>query len=257
MIKRALVTGATSGVGESVARLLAFKGIHLILAGRNESKLESLREELSILVEVKTISGDLENPQDRLVLIDLMKELQPDLLINNAGFGLYGEVLNSPTKEQLSILEVNGMVVMELTIEMAKMVVSQHKPGIIVNISSVAGFIVFPLSAVYAASKAFVTHLSQSLDFELRSKGVRVLAFCPGMIDTAFQERAGGERNEKESLGVMTPQFVAEKIWNQIEKLSPLVIVDWKYRLLLILSKIIPNKWIASIQASTIAKRIK
>lgn len=255
MVNRlALVTGATSGIGKAISELFAKKGINLIISGRNLNELLILKDDLSKLVDVKEVQADLSDDQDRQKLVHIIHENVPDILINNAGFGLYGEALVYSTGEQLKILDVNGKAVLELTLEAARSMISHSKKGIILNVSSAAGFQVFPNMAVYAASKAFVSNFSQALDFEFKSYGIRVLTLCPGMVATNFQKRGGSTVEQHH--GMMTSSFIADQIWNQIEQLNRMRIVDWKYRIMTHLSKLLPTGWISPYLQKIIAKRI-
>lgn len=252
----ALVTGATSGIGNELCGLLARKGINLMISGRNQAELDLLRNSLSSIVSVQSYRADLSTSEGRRCLISALHEHVPDIVINNAGFGLYGEALTYSVEEQSEILEVNGKAALELSLEAARTMVSQGKRGVVLNVSSAAAFQIFPSMAVYAASKAFVNHFSQAFDFEMKPYGVRVLAICPGMVATDFQRRAGAEaRPVKE--GFMLPSFVAEQIWRQIEEQKPLMIVDWKYRFLTCLSSMLPKRLTASIGKRIIDSRIK
>jgi uncharacterized protein len=250
----ALVTGATSGIGKATCELLAQKGYDLVITGRKQEELHLLKEYLSRHTYVESLPVDLNQCHDRQHLISLLRERAPDLVINNAGFGLYGEALTYSTKEQIGILEVNGMAVLELTLEAARALASKEKKGVILNVSSAAGFQIFPNMAVYAASKAFVNHFSQAFDLEVKRYGIRVLTLCPGMVATEFQKRAGAI--SAQDLRAMTPSFVAEHIWKQINRLDSLSIIDWKYRLLTFLSSFIPMRCIAAVEQRIIAKRI-
>src|ERR1700728_1079087 len=116
----ALVTGASSGIGEAVARLLADKGIPLIIHGRNKEKLEKLAAELTLKVNVWIIIGDLADREGRDQVIKVINDRLPDLVINNAGFGLFGDVLTYSTQDEMKILEVDGNATVELTIEAAR-----------------------------------------------------------------------------------------------------------------------------------------
>jgi short-subunit dehydrogenase len=142
-----------------------------------------------------------------------------------------------------------------MTLEAARTLISANKKGVILNVSSGAAFQILPNMAVYAASKAFVSHFSQALDFEIKKEGVRVLTLCPGMVATDFQKRAGGKFDSQQA-GVMTASYVAEQIWSQIEQLEPLRIIDWKYRFLTFLSFLLPKSWTAAFVGRNIAKRI-
>jgi uncharacterized protein len=251
----ALVTGATSGIGKAACELLASKGLDLVITGRNQEQLELLQKTLSKDVSIETLQADLSHPQGRVDVISVLHQQSPDIVINNAGFGFYGEALTYSTEEQVDILEVNGRAVLELSLEAARALVSKGKKGIILNVSSAAGFQVFPMMAVYAASKSFVNYFSQAFDFEVRRHGIRVLTLCPGMVATNFQKRAGSVDTQA-TTGAMSPSFVAEQIWKQIERLDPLSIIDWKYRLLTFVSYFVPTSWIAAAAGGIIAKRM-
>ena len=245
----AIVTGASSGIGEALCRLLASKGIDLIITGRNTTALGELANSLSGQVKVIVQPFDLSLAEHRKKLIDLIHAFVPDLVINNAGFGLYGEALSYDTAEQLEIVNVNASAVLELTLEAARAMVAKNQKGIIVNISSAAGFLPFPCFSVYAASKAFVNNVSEGLDAEMRPYGIRVLAACPGMVATRFRQRAAGEtarpgqdKAKHSSFEVMSASTAAEEIWKQIQKQTPVRIFNWYYRILIFLARFVVPK---------------
>lgn len=235
----ALVTGASSGIGKALCEILASQGVNLIINGRDLNQLEQTAFSLRSKVNVKIIQADLSQPKERGAVVEMIRLFSPDLIINNAGFALYDDAIHYPTEQQLQILEVNGMAVLELTLEGAKALKNAGKKGVIMNVSSVSSFFVFPYFSVYAASKSFVNELSQSLDYELCEEGIRVLAACPGMVDTNFRMRSGGTALENKQ-GIMTAQYAAEQIWKQIIQLKPLNIFDWKYRLAVLVRHLIP-----------------
>lgn len=253
--KIALVTGATSGIGKALCRLLAKKGFTLLITGRNEAELDSLISELSPNVILKSVKADLTLHEGLLAVTEAIQAFCPTLVVNNAGFGLYGDALSYPNDEQEKIIDLNVKALAEIALEGARTLISNHKKGVVLNISSAAAFQIAPGMAVYAASKAFVNSFSQSLDEELKSYGVRVLAACPGKVDTSFSERAG-RIGHAEKRGVMTPEYVAEALWDQLVKLKPLQIIDWKYRVLTALSYCVPRSWTASVFKKNIADRI-
>jgi len=248
---QALITGATSGIGECLAHLLAKKEIPLILTGRNREKLEELKTQLSERVPVTIVEADLALKEGRDSLIQVIQEKTPDLVINNAGFGLYGSILRYSVAEQMKIFEVDGQAVLELTLEAAHALHNAGKNGVILNVSSAAGFFVFPSFAVYAATKDFVTHVSASLDYELAPKGIRVLAACPGMVKTEFRHRAGG-RLDKDKIEWMSAEFAAQEIWKQIVSGKRTHLFNWKYRLAYWFSRLIPQGVLAHFQQKTI-----
>lgn len=255
----ALVTGASSGIGEAVAFLLASKGISLIISGRDESRLSALAEKLRVSVDVSIVIAELANPQGRLKIVDAIRNKRPDLLINNAGFSLYGDALTYPSAKQMEILEVNGAAVLELSLAMARTLVTAGKKGVVVNISSAAAFNPFPSMAVYAASKAFVNTFSESFDEETRPLGIRVLASCPGMVETRFRERAGGNKPPTtlaDAWMTSSAESAAREIWQQIERQQKVRIFDWKNRFLLWLTRLlIPRAWVGRYLQSGIKDR--
>lgn len=252
----ALVTGASSGIGRALCFILAEKGINLIISGRNLNELEETAQVLRRNVAVQIVQADLAIPHERKTLIELIRLRAPDLVINNAGFALYNDAILHETEKQMQILEVNGMALLQITLEAAKAMKAHKMRGVIMNISSVAGFFIFPCFSVYAASKSFVNELSQSLDYELAPEGIRVLAACPGMVDTNFRVRSGGTSNIKKE-GLMTAQYAAEQIWNQINQKKRLNIFNWKYRLAVLARHFIPQFLYSKILKKNIKERCK
>ena len=242
----ALVTGASSGIGEALCRVLAKNGVSLLITGRNREKLALLANELKPFVSVEFFTADLNQNLGRAIVIEKIYQKVPDLIINNAGFGLYGQVLTHETKKQMEIFEVDAATVLELSIEGARALVSAGKPGVILNVSSAAAFQIFPSFAVYAASKAFVNSFSESFDEETKQYGIRILAACPGMVDTKFRERASEGSETKKYSFSMSPETAAKEIWKQINKKKVIYIFDWKYRLVTFLKKLLPNRFVLS-----------
>lgn len=252
----ALVTGATSGIGEALCQLLADKKIPLIISGRNQPKLESLKKELTKQnIDVTIIAADLAHANERQKIIKLIHERSPDLVVNNAGFGLYGAALTHPTQAQMDILNVNGNAVLEISLEAARTLASNNRKGIIMNVSSAGAFQVFPSLAVYAAAKTFVNQVSQALDAEMKSYGVRILSACPGMVETEFAKRAAGSQESPNLMISMTPSEAARQIWWQIENEKPVHIFDWRTRWATYLSRCLPTSLVTKIIRSTITSR--
>lgn len=252
----ALVTGATSGIGTALSRLLARKGINLILTGRNEAQLNALSIELGSLVAIQTIAADLSTIEDRHNIVRMIRKETPDLIINNAGFGLYGKAINHEVSEQLDIVDVNVTALLEFTLEGAKALKEKKKQGVILNVSSTAGFYTFPYMAVYTASKAFVNNVSQALDMEMQKSGIRILAACPGMVATNFSKRAGGKEETIPGGIVMTPEYAAEEIWSQIIRRDPLYLFSRFYRWVTrYLVPLMPRAWVLNIVKNNINSR--
>ncbi len=254
MKKCALITGASSGIGEVLARLLASKGYTLILTGRNQQRLEKIAQEVQAK---KSIVADLQNPAQRQEIVTLIQEQLPDLVVNNAGFGIYGDALSIPVSDQLSILKVNAAVPLEFTLEAVRAWVSAGRQGIVMNISSVAGELPCPGMSVYGASKSFLTHVSSALNTELNSKGIHVLASCPGMVATDFVNRAAKKPVHLQQGPVMSSSYAAQQIWRQIEKRQEKHIFNWQYRLgSLFATYFMPRSWVKKIIWNRIKQRL-
>lgn len=190
----ALITGASSGIGEAFARLLAAEGSSLILVARSEVKLQALAAELAerYNIHAEVIVADLSVVGvTRRVWEEVAAHgLAVDLLINNAGFGSYGtfDFLALPLETQQISLNITALV--ELTHLFLPGMLAR-KSGAVINVSSTAGFQPVPYMAVYGATKAFVLSFSEALWSEYRPRGIRVLALCPGATASAFKEVAG------------------------------------------------------------------
>lgn len=238
----ALITGASSGIGESLASLLADQGINLIIHGRDISRLENVADRLRSKVQVTILVADLAQADDRAKVVQCIHELQPDLVVNNAGFGMYGDALTHETSKQMDILMVDAAAVLEISLEAARTLVSFDKKGVVMNVSSAAAWPIFPAFAVYGACKAFVNQFSESFDEEVKHLGVRVLACCPGVVATGFRQIAGGGANRGDQMEPMSAEFAAQEIWNQIQSGQKIRIIDWRYRALIFLVRYIMPK---------------
>ena len=184
-----LITGASGGLGEAFAEQLAERGSNLVLVGRSEDKLQALARRLerqsSITATVLTADLASSDEVDQLISNLKTRSIDVDLLINNAGFGVFQKFLETPLERQIEEIDVNVRAVVLLTHALAPAMVARKKGGVI-NLSSSAGFQPVPGANVYAASKSFVLLFSEALAQELVATGVRVLAVCPGPVATGF-----------------------------------------------------------------------
>ena len=187
---KALITGASSGIGRDMARYLAKKGYDLILVARREERLNELKSELSG-VSVKTIVTDVGDKDKCLSLYEQVRDEGVDMLINNAGFGLAGEFCETDLDTELNMIDVNVRTVHILTKLFLRDFVSRDS-GIILNVASSAGFMPGPLLSTYYATKNYVLRLSEAVYEELRRKGSRVSisVLCPGPVNTEFNRVA-------------------------------------------------------------------
>jgi short-subunit dehydrogenase len=184
-----MVTGASSGLGEEFSRQLAAQGCHLVLVARSEDTLNrlaaSLRQKYGI--ETTVIAADLSSAPavDRVIAEVKSRGLKVDLLVNNAGLGVFQNFLNTPVERQLEQVDLNVRSLVTLTHAFAPGMLEAGRGGVI-NIASSAAFQPLAGADVYAASKAFVLFFSEGLALELEKRNVRVLAACPGPVATQF-----------------------------------------------------------------------
>jgi uncharacterized protein len=192
MALTALITGASGGIGEQLARVFASHGHNVVLVARSQDKLEALAAELSTKHGVKTypVKADLANPTAGALLVEQLDQQLPiDILVNNAGFGDYGEFAAGPLDKQLEMIQLNIATLTELTHRFLPQMLSR-KQGYILQVASTAAFMPGPLMSVYYASKAYVLSFSEALREELKGSGVHISALCPGPVATGFQGRA-------------------------------------------------------------------
>jgi short-subunit dehydrogenase len=191
--ERAMVTGASAGIGTAYAQALAAQGTHLVLVARNVERLEKLAQECrtDYNVDVEVLPADLSDPQQVAhVERRLFDSPRLDLLVNNAGIGTFGAFQAHPVGAELRQIDLNIGALVRLThAGIASM--TRHGSGTILNMSSIMALAPFPGAAIYAASKAFVSSFSEALHEELRGTGVTVTAAMPGIVQTEFMKEHG------------------------------------------------------------------
>jgi short-subunit dehydrogenase len=217
----ALVTGASSGIGEAFARNLAARGIDLLLVARTKDALERLAADLRRLhaVGVEVLPADLTRPEAAGTLFEKTEGAgrRVGLLVNNAGFGLNGPETDLPLDRVLELLRLNVVATAELT---HRFLVAMKKrgEGAILNVASTAAFLPAPYFAAYSASKAFVLSFTHALHEEVRREGVTVTCLCPGYTKTAFHGVAGMRGAEATPFPEMSAERVAEIGLNAVER---------------------------------------
>ena len=190
--KTVLLTGASTGIGYAMAHMLSDKGANLIITARGRDKLEDLAKELHAKnTQTHIFPLDISQPNSAQDLFKQIDEanLKVDLLINNAGYGRWGEFTEIQMQDYENMIQLNITSLTELSYLFANKMVERGSGGII-NIASTAALYPIPYSAVYAATKSYVLSLSEALNFEYSSKGIRVMAVCPGATESKFVERA-------------------------------------------------------------------
>jgi uncharacterized protein len=205
-----LITGASGGIGYELAKLFARDHRNLVLVARSADKLAQIAAELQAHgVTVKTIPLDLGTPPAPKFLFGQLEGTPIDILINNAGYGAYGEFAQMPEEEILGQINLNITALTELTLLFLPPML-QRRAGRIMNVASTAAFQPGPMMAVYYASKAYVLSFSEAIANELRNSGVTVTCFCPGATHTGFAKRAGTENSRLfKQLGAMNAEKVA------------------------------------------------
>ena len=207
-----LITGASGGIGYELAKLFARDHHNLVLVARSGDKLAQVAAELRAQnVTVRTIVLDLASPPAPKFLFDQMQTegIAIDVLINNAGFGAFGEFAQMSNEEIFGQIQLNITALTELTRLFLPPMLASHS-GRIMNVASTAGFQPGPLMAVYYATKAYVISLSEALANEVRKSGVTVTCFCPGATHTGFAKRAGNDKSRLfQQLGAMNVERVA------------------------------------------------
>jgi short-subunit dehydrogenase len=195
--RSALITGASSGIGEAFARGLP-RATALLLAGRDRDRLSKLAQELTSPGRVvRIVTADLSEDQERGAAIAAAESAEVDLVINNAGIGKLGRVIENTPERESEMVKVNALTPVEICRALIpgmlrRAEAKQARAGII-NVSSAAAFGPMPFFATYAASKAFLLHYTEALAEELSDRPIDVLALCPGATKTRFFERAGIE----------------------------------------------------------------
>lgn len=251
----ALVTGASAGIGEEFARQLARRGMNVVLTARREARLRALAAEIEAEYGVQTgvVAADLAEPGAADRVWEAACAIgQVDLLVNNAGFGAQGWFTQVDRATHAAMVQVNSIAPMEL----AHHAVAAMRPrgeGGILNVASIAAFQPVPRLATYAASKAFLLSLSESLWVENQKYGLRVVALCPGLTPTEFQEVAGTEIREG-SFGVRTPEQVVKAGLDALERGRSYEIPGWENKAAMAAVRLIPRGPVTRIMKSVVRR---
>ena len=247
----ALITGASSGIGECFARALAARGRNLVLVARSQDKLTALAQEVAAqhAVRAEVVPLDLSEPGASVRLAQLLRErnLAVDLLINNAGFGAQGEFWKIALERQSEMLRLNIQALVELTYLLLPAMI-EARLGAILNVSSTASFQPVPYTAVYSATKAFVTSFSMSLAEELRPYGVRVVTLCPGGTRTHFFDASQYEKRDFAG-GLQTPEEVVRVGLKALQRGGGLAISGLINKLQVASQRLAPRALVARVAA--------
>lgn len=240
----ALVTGASSGIGAEFARQLAARGMHLVLTARREDRLRELAEELHRRHAAKCviIPCDLAavDGAARLWADVEQRGIEVHVLVNNAGFSIVTEIADAPLDRLLDMVRVNVAAVTELTYR-ALLPMLGRRSGAVINVSSLTGFQPVAYRAVYAASKAYILHFSESLWAEARDFGVHVMAVCPGTTRTELFDLAGVP-SWLQSRRSQSPEQVVKAALRALRKQQPVCIPGVRNRLLTLFGRFLSRR---------------
>jgi short-subunit dehydrogenase len=240
-----LITGASSGIGADLARVVAREGHDLVLVARSRDRMDELARELreSTGAVARVLPIDLSVPGAAGTLKEQVtrERLAVDVLVNNAGFGMRGPFIELDPARQLEMIQVNLVALTELTRLFVPDMV-RRGAGRILNVASTAAFQPGPLMTVYCATKAYVLSFSEALAEELKGSGVTVTCVAPGATETGFGEIASVSATRLFRSGTMSSRAVAEAAWAATRKGAALVVPGWRNRLLSVSVRFVPTR---------------
>ena len=247
---KALVTGASSGIGKEITLELARRGYEIIAVSKDEERLETLKKEVPQVIEC--ISMDLSKEENCFNLYEQVKEYDIEVLVNNAGFGTVGEFVNTDLKWELSMIDTNCKAVHILFKLFLKDMVAKNK-GYILNVASIAGFAPGPNMATYFATKSYVYRLTQSVWQELKwnKSDVKVCVLCPSPTHTNFDEVA----NVKFNMNYLKSSYVAKSGIDAMFKGKWCITPGFLGKGAKVISKILPDRIVGKIMGSVPKKR--
>ncbi len=248
---KALITGASSGIGLDIAKYLALKKYELILVARNKDKLEKLQEILPTKVTI--IVADLSNEQKVKELYILTKRENIDILVNNAGFGDFGYFTETELTKELNMINTNIKAVHILTKSFLKDM-EQKNSGYILNVASSAAFQPGPLMSTYYATKSYVYQLSEAIYYEQKRKksNVHISVLCPGPVETNFNQVAG----VKFGIKPLKSNAVAKYAIDQMFKNKMLIIPGFKMKCAKFFSRFLSDKYLLRVTYKIQKKKV-
>ena len=232
MTPATVITGASAGIGAELARVFAGHGHALVMVARREQRLAALAAEIAAAGKPAplVLPVDLAQPDAAARLGEVLaaRELAPQYIVNNAGFGLVGRAADLDVAEQLAMIDLNVRALTDLSLAFVDSLARQS--GGLLNVASVAGFFPGPGAAVYYAGKAYVLSLTEALHAELAPLGIRVTCLCPGPVATEFQARAGVANAPEWPLAVSAERVAAEA-YRGLMSGKRIVLPGWPNRL--------------------------
>lgn len=254
---RALVTGASSGIGSAFSHALRARGARLVLVARRAQRLSDLSNVLGGPPDVAVLPLDLTSPDAVSVLMTFLhdRSIAVDLLINNAGVGWTGPFIEQPEQSIRQIIDLNVGALVALTRALLPGMIERGRGGI-VNVVSTSAFQAVPFLDVYAASKVFVLSFTEGLATELKGTGVRVQALCPGLTESEFHETSGTARVPFTKTKMMSAEAVVESSLRALDRGRPLrVIPGWQNRSVAGVQRFLPRAMVRGVAANLFRPR--
>lgn len=253
-----VITGASAGIGEALAHMFARNGHALVLVARRAGKLKSLAAAIEKNGHPRplVLPLDLGKPggADRIRKCLAAKKLEPQFIVNNAGFGLFGRAAELPLARQLAMIDLNVRTLSELSLSFADSLAA-HRGGLL-NVASVVSFLPGPGMAMYYATKHFVLSLTKSLHREWKSRGIRVTALCPGPVPTEFQAVAGLSASALPALMTVSAEKVAELGYRGLMAGKPRVIPGLVNKIITKVYRIMPRTLFARLTDISQSRRM-
>ena len=253
-----LITGASTGIGAAFARKLAARGRNVLLVARSEDKLIALCNELGRLTSIRAqyVTLDLREPDAGAQLFEETKkrELEIDMLINNAGFGSMGEFVKLDIDRELEMIQLNVRAVVDLTHRFLPPM-RERKRGTIINVASTAAFQGVPYMATYAATKAFVLSFSEAIGEENRLHGIHVMALCPGVTETNFFEASKIDKPPMRT--IQTAEEVVDTALRALARQKSVVVSGWTNWLTVEAERFVPRSMVTKVAAKALRSRFE
>lgn len=239
---KALITGASSGIGRDIAKVLSKKGYELILVARDKEKLEKVESEIE--TKVRSILLDLSVEENCKKLYEEVKKENIDLLINNAGFGVYGKFTDTELEKEVNMIYTN-IIAVHILLKLFLKDMKKRNHGQILNVASSAGFMPGPLMSAYYASKAYIIRISEGIREELKKEHSKVSlsVLCPGPVRTNFNKVAGVNFG----LHSLSSNYVANYTVRKLEKRKFMIIPGLLMKIIHVGTKIFPNNIISKL----------
>jgi len=253
-----LITGASTGIGAAFARKLAARGRNVLLVARSEDKLIALCNELGRLTSIRAqyVALDLQQPDSGAQLFEetQKRELEIEMLINNAGYGSMGDFARLDLDRELEMIQLNVRAVVDLTHRFIGPM-RDRKRGTIINVASTAGFQAVPYMSTYAATKAFVLTFSEALAEENRLHGIHVMALCPGVTETNFFEASKIDRPPMRT--IQTPEEVVDAALRALDRHKTVAISGWTNWFVVEAERFVPRSMVTKLAGKALRSRFE